>query len=142
MKSLLRPLWDVRSIVLIVAFYNFLLIYRTANNWSLDCMICPWYSEWSFLNAPSLLLLAAIGLRLGRRVGCFVALVASGVVVVRGINFNFVLLHYSEWIESWSGMRGFEINPFLFLNTQYLLALLIFILAVFLARKTLRPAGI
>jgi hypothetical protein len=103
-------------------------------------MLCPWYTEWSFLNPPSLLLLAAIALRLGSRAGCFVALVASGVVAVQGINFNFMLLHHGEWMESWSGMRGFEINPLLFLNTQYLLALLIFILAGFLTRKTLRPA--
>ena len=142
MRNLFRPLLNARSIVLLVAFYNFLLIYRIANNWTLDCMICPWYTEWSFLNPPSLLLLAAIALRVGRRAGCFVALVASGVVVVRGVKFNYVLLHYGEWIESWSGMAGFQLNPFLFLHTQYLLALMIFILAVFLTRKTLRPAGI
>jgi hypothetical protein len=139
MKNLLRPLLDVRSIVLIVAFYNFILVYRIAHNWTLGCMLCPWYTEWSFLNPPSLLLLAAIALRLGSRAGCFVALVASGVLVAQGIKFNYVLLQYGEWMESWSGMRGFEINPFLFLNTQYLLALLVFILSVFLTRKTLRP---
>ena len=139
MKNLLRALLDARSIVLLVAFYNFILVYRIATNWTLGCMLCPWYTKWSFINPPSLLLLAAIALRLGHRAGCFVALVASSVLVVQGVKFNYVLFHYGEWMESWGGLRGFEIHPFLFLNTQYLLALLIFILAVLLTSKTLRP---
>jgi hypothetical protein len=125
-KTLLRPLSSARSVVLVVSLYNFLLIYRIANRWSLDCMICPWYSEWSFSNAPSLILLAAIALRFGRRAGSFLALVAGGVIVVRGLELNFELMRHGEWLESWSPLVVFQMNPFLSLHTQYLFALVIF----------------
>jgi hypothetical protein len=141
-KNLLRPLWNVRSVVLMVALYNFVLIYRIANRWSLDCVICPWYIEWSFSNAPSLILLAAIALRFGRRAGSFLALVTSGVIVVRGLGLNFELMRHGEWLESWSPLGRFQMNPFLSLHTQYLFALLIFIMSAFMARKALRHAGI
>lgn len=141
-KNVLRPLWNGRSAVLIVALYNFLLIYRIASNWSLDCMICPWYTEWSFSNNPSLILMAAIALRLGRRTGSFLALVASGVVVIRGLGLNLELMRHGEWLESWGHLASFQMNPFLSLHTQYLFGLFIFIMSVSMARKALRYAGI
>jgi hypothetical protein len=105
-------------------------------------MICPWYSEWSFSNAPSLILLAAIALRFGRRAGSFLALVAGGVIVVRGLELNFELMRHGEWLESWSPLVVFQMNPFLSLHTQYLFALVIFITSASMARKALRHAGI
>ena len=105
-------------------------------------MICPWYSDWSFTSSPSLILLAAFALRLGRRLGCFVAIVASGVVVVRGLISNVDLVRHHEFLESWSMMARLDFNPFLSLHAQHLLALMVFIMAVYLATITLRHTGI
>ena len=125
-----------------VALYNFVLIYRIATNWSLDCVLCPWYTEWSYSNASSLILLAAIALRLGRRTGSFIALVSCGVIVVRGLALNLQLLRHGEWLESWSHLVGVQMNPFLSLQTQYVFALFIFIMSASVARKALRYGDI
>jgi len=105
-------------------------------------MICPWYSTWSFTNSPSLILLAACALRVGRRFGYFVSVVASGVVVVRGVFLNGDLIRHHEMLESWGMMARLDMNPFLSLHTQHVFALLILIMAAHLATVTLRHTGI
>jgi len=105
-------------------------------------MICPWYSDWSFTNSPSLILLAACALRLGRRTGCFIAIVASGVVIVRGLMVNLDLARHRELLESWSMMARLDLNPFLSLHSQHSLALIIFLVAAYVATITLRYTGI
>ncbi len=101
-------------------------------------MICPWYSDWSFANAPSLILLGACALRLGRRLGYFVAIVASGVVVVRGLVLNVILFRHHELLESWGMVARLEINPFLSLHTQHALALAIFSVAAYMVRSAMQ----
>jgi hypothetical protein len=105
-------------------------------------MICPWYIEWSFTNAPSLILLAACALRLGRRTGCFIAIVASGVLIVRRLMVNLDLVRHHELLESWSKMAKLDFNPFLSLHSQHLLALIIFMMAAYMATISLRHTGI
>ena len=105
-------------------------------------MICPWYSEWSFANAPSLILVAACGLRWGRRFAYFIAVVASGVVVVRGVFLNINLSLHHEILESWGMMARLDLNPFLSLHAQHLFALLILMTAAYMSTVTSRHSGI
>jgi len=63
-KTFLLRLFDPRSIILGVAVYNFSVIWTVVANWSLDAVVDPWFISWSFTNAPTRLLVAAVCLRL------------------------------------------------------------------------------
>ena len=140
-KNAIKLLLNWRSVILIVVLYNFFLIWNIASNWSLSCMLCPWYTTWSFYNSPSLILLAACGLRLGRRLGYFIAVVASGVVLVEGVVLNIQLIRDHEMLESWGILVWSGMNPFLSLHTQYLFALIVLITAAYFATVRLRHTG-
>lgn len=120
----------LRSLLLLLALYNFLLVWSESGG-TISCMICPWYTDWSFANEPSFILLAACALQFRRRLGYFVAVVASGVVVVRGLSFSLEIFRQEFW-------GPFDIpttlyrNPFLYLPVQYVFALVIFVTAAYL----------
>jgi len=71
MKPLLKKtfvaLLDPRSIILGFALFNFILVWLWARQErGFACVVCPWYHQWSYLNEPTILLVAALFLRMKR----------------------------------------------------------------------------
>jgi hypothetical protein len=141
LKVILFQLVDLRSIILAFALFNFILIWTEDRNiGGIACVVCPWYHPWSYLNEPTILLVAALFLRLNRWWGNTTAFVLAGYLIgsfvhllsriddpIAGLRGDWRLIrrYYPCIVDSW--------------DSQYLFALIILCCSIFyLARAILR----
>src|SRR5436309_3083284 len=67
LKIILLYLVDIRSIILAFAVFNFILIWMWDRNiGGIGCVVCPWFHPWTYSNEPTVLLVAAVFLRVNR----------------------------------------------------------------------------
>jgi hypothetical protein len=143
LKKISVALLDPRSIILGFALFNFILVWLWARHLALSgiaCVMCPWYDEWSYLNEPSILLAAALFLRLNRWWGNIVALILSSYLIGY---FVYLLSRMSDPLEGlrndWRIIRSdypYFVGSW---DSQYLFALIILCCSIFyLARTILR----
>src|ERR1700752_270590 len=129
-KSTRQFLFDTRSIIFSVAVFNFILVWYECSRASGGGVVAPWYFPWSYFNEPTLLLIAAICLRIDRAWADYGSSIISG-----------YLLGYCIWLFAtyWGGVKmalyyefaSFKYQPFIgSWDSQYLLAAVIFFVAV------------
>ena len=139
-KATVLYLIDARSIILAFALFNFILVWTWDRKITFACVVCPWYHPWTYLNEPSILLVAALLLRVNRWWGNTTALVLAGYLMgsflyllsrmedppagLRG-DWRLIRMHYPYIVGSW--------------DSQYLFALIILCCSIFyLTRSILR----
>jgi hypothetical protein len=138
-KAILLFLLDPRSIILAFALFNFILIWKKA--WDLAhsgiaCVVCPWYHPWSWFNEPSLLLAAALFLRLNKTKFSMVAVIFSGYLVGY---FVHILLRIDDVVAAlradWRIIR--MDYPYIFGSwvSQYLFAFIILCCSIFFSTR-------
>ena len=139
LRTTLVSLLDLQSIVFGYALFNFALVWSEAWHYStsgIAGIVSPWYDPWSYGNQPTLLLIAAVFLRLRRPWAYLTALGVSGYLVV-DIVYRFSVSQSSFWQE-WNYIRKCE--PYLAgsWHSQYILALLISVLATWYLWRVIR----
>jgi hypothetical protein len=132
LKAILFYLVDVRSIILAFAVFNFILVWRWDAQITFACVVCPWYHPWSYLNEPTILLVAALFLRFNQWWGNTTAFVLAGYLIgsfiyllwriedpVAGLrgDWRLIRMHYPYIVGSW--------------DSQYLFALIILCCSIF-----------
>jgi len=124
-----------RFIVFGVAEFNFVLIWLTAHTMPGACVVCPWFVPWTYFNEPTLLLIAACALCVGRRFSYCIALTLSGYLIMG--------LIYRAWAYD---LNLIEIARQLFSpdqelvydwQSQYILSVVVLMVAVFYLAKDL-----
>jgi len=137
-KSVLLFLFDPRSLICAFALFNFLLIWTKAREGGgIACVVCPWYYPWSWVNEPTLLLLASLFLRLKRTWGYVLTLLLSGYLV--GYFVRLYIITQATLLDEWRYLRKFD--PYIVgsWDSQYLFALIILCCSIFyLTRSILR----
>ena len=139
-KGTLLNLIDVRTIILAFALFNFILVWTWDREITFACVVCPWYHPWSYLNEPSILLVAALLLRVNRWWGNTTAFVLAGYLLG-----SFIYL-FSRIEDPVAGLRGdwrlirmeypYIVGSW---DSQYLFALIILCCSIFyLASAILR----
>ena len=139
-KAIVRYLSDPRSIVLAFAIFNFVLVWTWDRQITSACVVCPWYHPWSYANEPSILLVAALFLRVNRWWGNTTAVVLAGYLIgsfiyllsrvenpVAGLrgDWRLIRMEYPYVVGSW--------------DSQYLFALVVLCCSIFyLTRSILR----
>lgn len=139
-KTTLVHLLEPRSIIFGLALFNFILIWVEARELAtsgIACVVCPWYHPWSYDNEPTRLLIAASSLLLKRTWSNLVAFAVGGYM----ISYYIYLFEMSgvTLLQEWRYMQKYE--PYIVgsFDSQYILALIVSILAGFyLMRDGLR----
>lgn len=80
-NTTLPYLVDLRSILLGFAIFNFSAAWVMNSRIHFTCAACPWYHPWSYLNEPTILLVAALFLRANRWWTNTVALLFSSYLI-------------------------------------------------------------
>jgi hypothetical protein len=137
-KATIFYLIDVRSIMLAFALFNFILVWTWDREITFACVVCPWYHRWSYLNEPSLLLAAALLLRVNRWWGNTIAFGLSGYLIgsfihlltriedpVAGLrgDWRLIRMQYPYIVGSW--------------DSQYLFAFVILCCSTFYLTKSI-----
>src|SRR5436190_5664719 len=139
--TILRFIAESRSIILIIALCNFILIWTVARQramWGITCAGCPWYFPWYWDNEPTQLLISAVVLRLNRVLGSVVALFITGHLLW---NIVWYFAFYPDGFHyHWLFIRRITSEPFEVLSShgQYVFALIIFCCSVIYLTKTTR----
>ena len=139
-KATVLYLLDARSMILAFALFNFILVWTWDREITFACVVCPWYHPWTYLNEPSLLLVAALLFRVNRwwgntiafglagyLIGSFIYLLSRTEDPVAGLrgDWRLIRMHYPYIVGSW--------------DSQYLFALIILCCSIFyLTRSILR----
>lgn len=138
-KAILIYMLQPRLIILLVALFNFMwffsyssFVHHLGSTKISFCAVCPWYWDWSLTNLPTLSLFATISMFIARWKGYLIACIVSGYQIIEGIN----------WLSNSFGFLGNIqqrrevildsdlINFWDLLDAQYLLALIIFGMAL------------
>jgi hypothetical protein len=144
LRTVCNILVEMRSIILLLAVINFILVWivaRERGSWGITCAACPWYFPWYWDNQPTQLLIAAIVLRVNRVIGSLVALLISG-YLLWSIGSYFVVQPDSFHYE-WLWVRRVATEPFEVVSghVQYLFALFIFCSSTLYLTKTVLGAN-
>src|SRR5436309_10755973 len=141
LKIILLYLVDIRSIILVIAVFNFILIWMWDRNiGGTACVVCPWFHPWTYSNEPTVLLVAAVFLRVNRWWGNTISFALAGYLVG---SFLYLLLQMEDPV---AGLRGDwrlirMAYPYIVgsWDSQYLVALIILCCSVsYLTRAILR----
>jgi hypothetical protein len=126
-KALLLGLFDLRSIILGISLFNFTVIWMQSAHCDdgLDCFICPWFCPWSFTNPPTLLLLAACGLRINRWWGSLIAIALTLLTLLGGFPVNLYVLANADLHSTWEVIAEYKFNLFLSWEGQYVFSCII-----------------
>ena len=143
-KRIVAVFLDPKSIILAIALGNFIFIWVEARNLAtsgIACLVCPWYDPWSYLNEPSLLLVAAAFLRLSRILALIISMALSGYLLSY---FVYLFLAYDVSLkQEWRYLRTFEPYFVGSWESQYFLALIILSFSIFyLTRFALRKRAL
>jgi hypothetical protein len=129
-KSILIYLPKV--IIFGLAFLNFLYIQsHIPNKIGLGisfCYSCPWYETSDFIYVP-VILAASIFLLISKPVSYFIAVALSGYIVV--IATIHLIFRSMSLFERWELIQKYELNFLLTIETQWLLAGIVFIYTIF-----------
>ncbi len=139
-KTTLLYLLQPRTIIFFVALFNFVwffskfrVVVEFGSTSISFCYICAWYWDWSLTNLPSLSLLAATCLLFSRWKGLLAACLISGYQVIDGIIFvsdaSGFRSGFSQRLDIIANLDNEFTNFWDLLDIQYLLALIIFIIA-------------
>jgi hypothetical protein len=139
-KATVLYLIDARSIILAFALFNFILVQTWDREITLACVACPWYHPWSYLNEPSILLVAALLLRVSRWWGNTAAFVLTGYLIG---SFIYLLSRIEDPVAGLRGDWRLIRSEYPYIvgswDSQYLFALIILACSVsYLARAILR----
>ena len=140
LKAILFYLVDIRSIILVFAAFNFILVWRWDKSITFACVVCPWFHPWSYANEPTILLIAAVFLRVNRWWGNTTAIILTGYLTG---SFVYLLSRVEDPV---AGLRGdwrlirtdypYIVGSW---DSQYVFALIVFCCSIFyLARTILR----
>jgi len=138
---ILRYLVDLRSILLALAIFDFIVIWIKSADIPLTCTVLPWYQVWSYLIGPTLLLVSSLFLITNRWWGNALALFSSGCLISYFVHLLLIedlVTDRFDWILFWID------HPYL-IGFQYLFALIVFCFSAlslkkaFLARKSTVP---
>lgn len=134
-KSVLKHIYQPRLIIFCIALYNFVTLWRASNAFSgIACVVCPWYYEWSFINEPSILLLASAFLLFEKWWGNLVSTILSGYVFIKGV-YLITVFGWSKWIEYLPAhlkfVREYELDVLKEWEIQLIFALIVFSFAAF-----------
>lgn len=139
LRTVLLFVVDPKSLILGFAVFNFILIWLKANNASGGGVVSPWYFPWSYFNEPTLLLAAAVFLRINRIWSSCVSCVLTGYLLGY---FVWLFAIYGEGVRvalhyEWLSIKG---HPFIgSWDSQYLFAFIVLCYSIFfLARAILR----
>jgi hypothetical protein len=137
-KYVLRFVFDLRTFILAFAIFNFVVVWRNANG--CHGVVNPWDCSWSYTNEPTILLVAALLLRLNRWLGNLVSLALTGYLL--GYFLQLLAACYQPWEclrNDWKVIRGnypYIVGSW---DSQYFFALIIFCCSgFFLTRGILR----
>ena len=124
-----------KLIVFALAFYNFISLWFASNVFTgIACAACPWYFDWSYINEPSVLLLAASFLLLNKFRSYLASFGLSGFILVKGL-YLINKSGWTEWIDflqkQWETRIDLETEILKIWEIQIVLALIIFSSAVF-----------
>ncbi len=137
-KAILFELVDLRSIILVFAVFNFILVWTWDRQITFACVVCPWYHPWSYLNEPTILLVAAVFLRANRwwgnttafilacyLIGSFIYLLSRIEDPMAGLrgDWRIIRMDYPYIVGSW--------------DSQYLFALIILCCSIFYFARTI-----
>jgi hypothetical protein len=148
LKTLFTYLLDTRSIILGFAVFNFTLIWVWDAGITFACVACPWYHPWSYLNEPTILLFAALFLRINRWWANILAIVPAGYVIGYAAYLLSIVDNALEGLlADWKIIRMFY--PYIVgsWDSQYLLALIILccsaysLKSIFLHRRIVLHGG-
>ena len=143
LKAILFYLLDVRSTILAFAVFNFILIWRWDADITFACFMCAWYHPWSYLNEPSILLVAALFLRANRWWGNLVAFILNSYLIGY---FAYLLSHTNAVAALRADWRIIRmLYPYIVgsWDSQYLFALIVLCCSTFyLTRDILRRNAI
>ena len=127
-----------KSIVFGLALLNFIFIWshqkvqRVQTSTTISfCEYCSWYETWSFINEPSILLLAAFLLLFSRRWSYIFASALSGYVLVYVLFYLIRSICYFGFFELWKGIQKSEPSIFLVWETQLIWAGIVFSFTIF-----------
>ena len=130
---------QTRTVILFLALSNFAWYFpksKTVQYYGSEvisfCASCPWYFDGVYANKPFILLFATLFMLFNRWWGYLITAVISGYRVIEGIILISTETGFvgglSERIELIS--TNFDLMVWRFLDWQYLLALIIFIVAL------------
>jgi hypothetical protein len=139
LKALCTYILDTKSIILGFAVFNFNLIWVWDAGITCACVACPWYHTWSYLNEPTILLFAALLLRINRWWSNAVAIVLAGYVIgYAAYVFSIVDDVLGGLRAEWKAIRMFY--PYIIgsWDSQYLFALIILCCSAFSLKSNFR----
>jgi hypothetical protein len=140
LKSIVLFVFDLRSFIVAFAVFNFVLVWRDAQQCMGGALVSPWYCFWSYTNEPSILLVAAIFLRANRWWGNIVALILSSYLI--GYFLHLLSIIYDPWEglrNDWKSIRANNPHIVGSWDSQYVFALIIICCSgFFLTRRILR----
>jgi hypothetical protein len=141
LKRVLLFLVDPRSLVLAFSLFNFVHIWHLARNGG-HGVVPPWYFPWRYFNEPTLLLAAAVFLRINRIWASCVSGVLSGYLVGYFV-WLFAIYPQSIWVALHYEWLSLKQGPFMdSWDGQYLFAFIILCCSMFyLARATRRRSA-
>lgn len=118
-----------------LALCNFVSLWRNSNEFiGIACVVCSWYFDWSYTNDPSLLLLAASFLLIGKWWSNLVSSALS-VYILKKATYLINSFGWSEWLESlvrqWKITQEYETGILEIFEIQLILALIIWGLSAF-----------
>ena len=144
LKRILLAQVEARSIILLLALFNFIVIWTVAQQRAMlgiTCAACPWYFPWYWDNEPTQLLIAAIVLRLNRVLGSFIALVITGCLL--WMFGHYFVVQPDSFHYEWLWVRRVTTQPFEVLSGhgQYAFALIIVCCSIFYLTRTILRAN-
>jgi hypothetical protein len=147
LRTVLLLVVDPRSLILTFAVFNFVHVWRLASNSCCCGVVNPWFCSWNYFNEPTLLLTAAVFLRINRiwancvscilsgyLLGYFVWLFLSYPAGLRvAFHYEWLSLKHQPFIDSWDGQYLFA---FITLCCSFF-----YLVRAILRRNSLRPAA-
>jgi hypothetical protein len=118
-----------------VALFNFVTLWYAAHHGPQACLVCPWYRPWSYLNEPTLILVATLALLFSRKWTDAIAVGLSGYLVWE-IIYRFWYYNLSV-IENVGNVFGPYQKTLHTIQVQWLLAFLVFFAATFYLGRAL-----
>ena len=144
LKAIILYLVNIRSLILYFALFNLILVWRWDASITFACVVCPWFHPWSYWNEPTILLVAALFLRLNRWWGNATAFALTGYLIG---SFVYLLSRIDDPV---AGLRGdwrlirtdypYIVGSW---DSQYVFAVIIFCCSIFfLTRSILRRSAL
>jgi hypothetical protein len=130
-SATMRYLVDFKSILLAIAIFDFVVIWMMVSEIRFTCIVVPRYQMWSYLTAPTILLVASIFLTANRWWGNTAAFIATGGF----IGYFIYILSVDPVVAFRSRGELTQIYYPYFIGFHYLFAVIIFCYAALSLKK-------